>query len=296
MPFTPRRTGELCIVSSALLWSLFPVVTILTYSLLTPLYSAALSTLLAAVFFGVLVTVRRQWRLVFERRAWRGILLTSLFIGVLFYAFIFLGLRHTTAGNESIMALMEVFFSFLILGFLLRHEPILRQSALGGSLMVIGALLILLPKSSLWHSGDLLILIATIFAPLGNREAQEARKWVSAEFIMFCRSILSGVFLLALALFLEPQPRMAALISSLGFLVANGIVLLGFSKILWIEGIHRIPITEAISLESITPVFTLIVAAVVLHEPIGLIQIAALVPIAGGILLLTMKNPKTELR
>jgi drug/metabolite transporter (DMT)-like permease len=205
----------------------------------------------------------------------------------------FLGFRHTTAGNAAILSLMEVFFSFLILGLLLRHEPLLPRTVIGGACMVLGALLVLLPKGAGWQRGDLLVITATIFAPLGNRCAQRARKLVTANVIMFLRSIVSGTLFLIVSLLVEPVPAYGASLSSLSFLLINGILLLGLSKILWIEGIHRIPITKAISIESITPLLTLVIAAVFLHEQPTVLQITSLLPIGIGMFLLTKKMPET---
>jgi len=289
---TKERTGELLILLSSVLWGFFPVITILTFSDVTPLYAAAISTLVSAVFFGFIVTWKKQWSFVHERRAWKGILLTSFYIGILFYGLIFVALRHTTAGNEAIMSLMEVFFSFLILGLLLKHEKLTVSHLAGGVCMVIGAAFILLPKVSGWYVGDLLVILATFFAPIGNKYTQDARKTVSSEFIMFCRSLISGSFLLLLAAFLEPEPEFSSLRHSLGFFVANGVLFLGVSKILWIEGVHRIPITKAVSLESIYPFFTLMLAYVLLHEEVTGFQIAGLIPIVAGIFLLTAKLPR----
>ncbi len=263
------------------------MVTILTYSSLTPLFSAALGTLLAAAFFAIVLTLRKRWNHLLRRTAWKDMVLTSFFIGVLFYGFMFTGLRYTTAGNGAILSLMEVFFSFLILGLFLKHEQLSPRHVLGGTLMVLGALCVLLPNASVFQRGDLFIIAATACAPLGNKYAQLARKRVSSETIMFFRSVLSGLFLLFLATFLEPIPSSTTIVSSFGFLFVNGVILLGLSKILWIEGIHRIPITKAISLESVMPFMTLIVAYVVLHEPVTPFQILGLLPIIAGISLLT---------
>lgn len=292
MHLTSGRKGELCIFLSALLWGLFPVITILTFSGTGPLYSAALSTLASAVFFAVLLTIRRQWSFVHERRAWKPILLTTLYIGIIFYGLVFTGLRYTNAGNGAIMSLMEVFFSFLILGLLIRHEQLVVRHLFGGICMVGGVGLILLPNVSGWHAGDLLILLATACAPLGNKYTQEARQTVTAEFVLFWRGLLSGLFLLALAYALEPLPARHVIVQSLSFFLVNGILLLGLSKILWIEGVHRIPITKAVSLEVIAPLFTLIVAFFVLHEKVTVLQMAGLLPIVAGVFLLT-KKPKS---
>ncbi|MFH0770544.1 MAG: DMT family transporter [Candidatus Peregrinibacteria bacterium] len=293
MPLSETRKGELSIFLSTLLWSLFPVITILTFSGMGPMLSSALSTLFGALFFAIVLTVRGRWRELKMRSAWKDILLASVSIGIIFYGLMFLGLAHTTAGNASIVSLMEIFFSFLILGVIVRHEHLPFRRILGAVSMALGAAVILAPKSSGWHSGDLLVLLATVFGPIGNFYAQRARRAVSAECIMFFRSVFSGLFLLCVAMLLEPIPSGAAFAGSFWFLVINGILLFGLSKILWIDGIHHIPITKAISLESMTPALTLLVAFFALGEPIMKYQILGFVPIVLGIWLLMRGEQET---
>jgi drug/metabolite transporter (DMT)-like permease len=153
--------------------------------------------------------------------------------------------------------------------------------------MLAGAVIILLPGFSRWQMGDVLIIVATIFGPFGNKHAQQARALVSADCIMFCRSLLSGVFLLLLVFALESLPSREAFVSSLGFLAINGVLLFGLSKILWLEGIHRIPITKAISLGSIAPALTLVIAYFVLHESVSFEQLIGLAPMIAGVYFLT---------
>lgn len=295
MSLNCNRPGEAYILLSACLWSTFPVITILSFGTLSPFLSAGMSTLFAAVFFACLLTAKREWPLLLKREAWKDILLTTLCIGVAFYGLLFTGLRYTTAGNAAILSLMEVFFSFVILGLLLRHEPLFTRTIIGAACMVLGALFVLLPRGTGgWHAGDVLVIAATAFAPLGNRASQRARKLVTTNVIMFLRSVISGIFLLLLAKLFEPPVAISAVFASLGFLLINGIFLLGLSKILWIEGIHRIPITRAISIESITPLLTLLVAWFVLYESPSVLQVASLVPIAAGMVLLTKSSRRTQ--
>ncbi|MDD4319602.1 MAG: DMT family transporter [Candidatus Peribacteraceae bacterium] len=286
---TPERKGELYILSGALLWALFPVITILTFGGVTPLFSAAASMLIATGFFAVILTAKRHWGFLRERRAWKGIALNALFVGVLYFGLVFISLSHTTAGNEAIIAQMEVFFSFLILHLLLRHEPLVPRNVMGGACMVLGVSFILFPKASGWQGGNFLVILATMFAPIGNKYAQEVRRTVSSEYILFWRSLLSGLVLLLLAFLMEPAPSSVQMWRSWGFLAANGIIFLGLDGMLWTEGIHRIPITKAISLNSIAPLFTLIAAYFILSEPVTPSQIAGFVPIAVGIFLLTRR-------
>lgn len=296
MHLSPARKGELFIFTEAFLWSFFPVMTLLSYGTLMPLSSAAISTFISSLFFALVLTIRKRWHEILEQSAWMDILLTSVLIGVIFYGLLFTALRSTTAGNAAIMGQMEVFFSFLILGVFLKHERITLPHLLGGAAMVLGAMLILLPQGSGWHVGDLLVMLATAIAPLGNVFTQRARRIVSAETILFVRSIISGLCFFLLSVFMESLPSFDAAISSAMFLFLNGFLLLGFSKILWIEATNLIPITKAISLASIGPFFTLLFAYLLLHEQMTPIQALGFLPIFIGVLLLTQKFPgeKTE--
>ena len=289
MKLNRETQGELIIFAEAIIWSLFPVITILTYGALSPLYTAAFSTLLSAVFFSVVLVARKKWRELLIRDVWFDILMTTLIIGVLFYALVFIGLKHTSAGNASIVVLMEVFFSFVIFRSWKKERLGLRRN-LGALLMVIGAGIILFPQRTHPGIGDLIILTATAIVPFGNYFAQQARRKVSSITIMFVRSVLSVLFLFGLAALFETVPDKASLAQSLNFLLINGIVLLGFSKLLWIEGIHRIPITKATSLASIAPAFTILFAFLLLKDIPTYSQILGFLPILGGVILLTRKK------
>lgn len=263
------------------------MVTILSLNLFAPLFSAGITTLVSAFFFAAVLTYKRRWHEVMYRPAWKDIIFATVYIGIIFYGLMFIGLRSTNAGNAAIIGLMETFFAWFLLGHVLRHERVSPVQLFGGILMIIGAASILAPKASGWHIGDLVILTATAFAPLGNRHAQFARKLVSSETIMFWRSVIGGAFLLLIAFVFEPVPVLAEINKSAFVIVFNGFLLLGLSKILWIEGISRITITEATAWNSITPLFTMIFAYFLLQEKITWLQIAGFVPIAIGVLFLT---------
>lgn len=285
-PLTKSQTGELSLLGSVFLWSFFPIITILSLRSLTALAAAGLSTLVAALFFAMWLTYERQWDQLAVKVAWKYILGTILLNGILFYVLLFIGLTKTTAGNASLIGLMEVFFAMFIL-HLWQKEYLNKKHVLGAVLMVMGAGLIIFPGSFQLNQGDLLILVATVVPPIGNYFAQCARKLVSSVFLLFVRSFFSGLFLLYLAFVFEGLPTKAVVFDALPFLLINGIFLLGLSKIFWVEAIHRIPITKANALATILPAFTLVFAFFILKEIPTIWQIAGFLPIAAGVLLLT---------
>ena len=283
-----KRQGELLIAGEALLWSLFPVLTLLSLNSLTPLTTAGLSFTFAAGFFAVTLSLRRRWHEIMVRSAWRDIFLTTFFIVGLHYGGVFIGSAYTTAGNISILLLMEVFFSFLILN-LWGKERFHGRGAIGGALMMAGAGLVLFKGQFHLNGGDLIIFIAVVFAPIGNFFSQRARQQVGSDTILFLRSVAGGVFYLSAALLFDP-PRLAEIrFHSIWFAALNGFFLFGLSKIFWIEAIHRIPISKAVSLGAVTPALTLLFAYLILGDTPTFWQIGGLIPIIAGVQLLTSK-------
>lgn len=286
MQLRAERKGEFYIGAGAVLWGLFPVITILSYASLPPLMSLAASTFFSALFFIGLVTVWGKWHELRNTRALGDILWTTFFIGIIFYTFFFLGLRYTSAGNASIISLTETFFSYLL--FQVWHkEHIPRAHIAGAVLMVLGAAIVLWPNVSGIRIGDLLILIGSAIAPLGNFFQRRARTIVSSETIMCVRAIVVVPVVLVMALVAGEQVSFAQVRASLPFLVVNGVLLFGLSKIFWIEGIHRIGVTKANALSSFSPLFTILFAWLFLHNIPTPWQLFSLIPLAIGTILLS---------
>ena len=281
-----ERKGEVYTFAGALLWAGFPVTVVLSYAMLPSLVSLGWSTGFAALFFAAVMTYRKRWKELRDARLWWNVLMVTLFIGVLFYGLYFIGLETTSPGNAPIIGLFEVFTSFVFFR-IFRGERLSFHYALGAVLMVAGAVIVLLPNFSGIRVGDFAILAATLFAPAGNYFQQRARLIASAESIMFLRSALSIIPIFVFAYMLEQESRTADIFASLLFLLVNGFLLLGLSKLFWIEAIHRVTVTKATALSSIAPFFTLLVAWIVLNQMPTVYQLFSLVPFVLGTLLLT---------
>lgn len=281
-----ERKGELYIFSEAILWSLFPILAILTFAGLSPLLSLAWTTLLASLFFVGVMLYRGTWRDLKNPIVWRYGMLIAFFIGVWFYGLYYVGLKYTTPGNAALIALFEVLTTYILFN-ILRKEPFPLEHKLGAGFMVIGALIILGKNYSGFAVGDFLILGATLLAPFGNMFTQKCRDIASSETIMFMRSILSAVVMFALAVILGETISFDNVITILPFLLINGIVIFGVSKLLWIEGIHRISVTKAIIIQSMTPLLTLLFVWLFLSQAPTAWQLSSIVPLLLGVMLLT---------
>jgi len=288
------RQGELFIFFEALLWGLFPVIIILSYNNhISPLLALAGSTFFAALFFGGVVWVRGKFHEIKNKSALVDILWMTFYIAILFYVFFFFGLKYTSAGNASIIALTETLFSYLL--FNIWHEEyISRKHIAGAILLLVGAVVVLSPNFTKFQSGDILVLLAAFFGPFGNFYQRRARQKVSSEVIMFVRSVVATPILFLLAYIFGEQIIANQISGSIGFLVINGVMLLGVSKILWIEGIHRISVTKANALGVISSLFTLVFAWFFLGQWPTVWQLVAILPIFFGVILLGInKEPKS---
>lgn len=283
---TNERIGELYILAETLLWAFFPVVTVLAYNKLPGLLTLAWSTFFSALFFIPFIVYKKSWSELKNPLLWKYCLGIVLFIGVLYYGFYFLGLEKTTAGNASIIAVFEVFTSFLFFVFF-RKEIFSKEYTLGSLCMIVGAAIVLLPNWNGFNAGDFLILLATFCAPVGNHFQKKAKTIASSETILFLRNMLSAIALFVIALLFGYTQNKTQLITSLPFLLVNGFCILGLSKLFWIEGIHRISVTKAVSLNSTAPFLTLIAAWIVFQQIPTMFQIISLAPLMLGVLLLT---------
>ena len=73
----------------------------------------------------------------------------------------------------------------------------------------------------------------------------------------------------------------------LGWILLNGIFVFGISKILWVEGIHRMSVTRAIAISGLNPIFTVLFAWLLMHQLPTASQLFALPFLIISILILT---------
>lgn len=289
MTVSKEKKGELYVLLEASLWGLFPVVTVLTQAKLPSLIILGFGSLFSCFFFALVMTVRKKWHELTQRQALVDILLATGILGILFYILFIFGLKYTSPGNAGIIELTQIFFSYLFF-HTWRKETVLKPHIIGAILVVIGVLIIFYPNVHGLHLGDVLILLAAGIAPFGNFFQRRARKYVSSETILFIRSLISSILIFLLAYLFHNTFSYANLRSVFVLVLINGVLLLGYSKILWIESIHRISVMKANALSSIAPLLTLFYAWILLHRSPTIYQIMAFVPIFIGVLFLSKKN------
>jgi len=287
-----ERTGELFMLGFAFSEGWFPIITMITLQYITPIFVYSFTLIFATMSFMALLVMRKKTRELIFWQAYKNLLLVSLLMSIMF-ACIYIGLSYTSAGNMAVLIFLQVFFSFLYFN-LFGREKFSRIHLSGAILMVFGALIILFPDKFIFNVGDLLILIAAAIAPIANLFQKRARKQVSSETILAFRSIVALPVLLLLAFLTEPIPSLPDLISALPYIAVSGLLLMGLSKIFWVESIHLISITKASAMAALIPVFTLFFAYLTLNEIPGYSQFAGILPVLLGGYLITRKTKNTS--
>lgn len=268
------------------LWAFLPVITVLSYVAVPSLIALAWSTVFACAFFFVIVVLRKRWKELANPSLWKYIVGITLINGICYYVLFFTALKYTTPGNAAIISLLEILTSFIFFNVILK-EKISKEYIIGACLMVVGAIIVLAPNFAGINIGDFLILAATLVAPVGNKFQQKARKIASAESIVFLRNLLAAPIIFLIAFLFGQHATFGDVQASLSFLLINGILILGLSRLLWVEGIHRMSVTKAVALQSAAPLLTLVAAWVLLSQAPTVWQLTSLVPLLLGVLFLT---------
>ncbi len=283
---TEAQKGNIFIVSEMIIWSLFPILSILGFNGLPFVVSIFWVNLFATIFFFILMFFRGRWSELKNWIVWKYTTGVVIFICVLFYGFYFYGLTSTSPTNASIVALFEIVPTYIFFQ-MIRKEHFDSKHILGIILGVVGVLIVLLPKSDGFHFGDLIILCATIFPPIGNFYQQKVRKIASSETVLFLRSLLTLPFFLVFIYLMGSSVNFSNIKPVLGWILLNGIVVFGISKILWVEAIHRMSVTRAMAIGGLNPIFTVLFAWLLMNQIPTLSQLLALPFLIFAILILT---------
>lgn len=284
-----EQLGTLFALSSDVLWALFPILLSPKLNPVTPLYFGALSTLIACIPTFALLVARKSYRDLLVWRAYPPALVSSLMIGAVYSGIIFVGTSKTSPVNAALLPLLEVVASIVMLYPFASERLSLYQLA-GAGLMLCGAAIAVFPGHLKVNNGDLMILAACLIPPYGNFLAKQARKLIGSEAFLLIRSVSAGLILFGAASFFEPPPSRAVLFSGLPYLLANGILLMSLSKVLWLEAIYRIPIPKAVVMVATIPATTSILSWLILGLPPTTAQYAALSVTGCGLILVTRKN------
>jgi len=282
---TTQREGELFMLGLALLESWFPILSIVAIQHIGALHTYAFSLLVSLVFFAFIMIKKDLLVELKNPNAYKDLLLTSFWITTLFI-FIFLGMQYTTAGNMSVIIFMQVLFSYLYFN-VFGDEKMDKIHTFGAIMMVVGAVLIMMPKELVLNKGDILIMIGAAIAPVANYFSKRTRKHCSSETILGFRTLVALPVIGIFAWVFEPNINYHDMMKALPYVLLIGFLIFGLSKIFWMEALHRVDITKLSAMLAIIPMMTLFFAYLYLREVPEIRQLLGIVPVLVGGYLLT---------
>jgi drug/metabolite transporter (DMT)-like permease len=261
-------------------------------------YNPMLAVLVRSVGGGLLVYLWCLWRgiALFSRD---GTLWPGVAAGLLFgseFVLIFIGLEYTSAARSALMVNTMPFWTLAGAHFLL-GEKVTRQKLVGLVLAFVGVILIFsdglsLPgPDAIW--GDLLCLLAgALWAAtvLLIRVTRLSR--ASAEKTLLYQLAGSAVVALPLIPLYGPLLRdvTALATASLAF---QTVFIVAFTYVLWFWMVRRYPASGLTSFTFLSPAFGVILAGLLLGEPLTVRVLGALALIAAGLALVNRPARRT---
>lgn len=253
-------------------------------------YNPMLIVLVRSAVGAALVYLWCRWRgIALFRRD--GTLMAGIAAGLLFgaeFVLIFIGLDYTSAARGALMVNTMPFF-VLVGGHFLLGERITLMKFLGLLLAFAGVAAIFSDELSVPGPqamlGDLLCLgagalwAATVLVIKGTRLAQ-----ASAEKTLLYQLAISGLFVVPLVPLAGPLLRDVSWIATVS-VAYQAIFVVAFTYVLWFWLMRSYPASGLSSFTFLTPAFGVLLAGLLLGEPLSLRIFAALALIAAGLYL-----------
>lgn len=311
-PFTPAATrgivapvcsGDTCVslskksldgramaivVTLCFLWGMGQVSIKVANRGASPIFQAALRSVVAALLVALWARVRAL-PLVHRDRTF----LHGLVIGLLFgteFVFIYLGLSYTTASHAVIFLYTAPFFVALGAHWLLPNEPLTGRKLAGLILAFAGVIITLWDSlgrpTRLQIAGDLMSMTGGLFwAATSLYLKRVVRSSMTPSQMLFYQLGVSAVQLSFMALFLEPRWIRSLdplVITSLAY---QGIVVAFASYLVWFWLIQVYPVSNLSGFTFFTPVFGVLLGGLLLHEPLTAKLLSGAGLVTGGMIL-----------
>ena len=288
-------TAVVLIVGCCFLWGLNQVAAKAAMPEVPALWQAAVRSVGGALLVAAWAAVRRIP--IFARD---GTLPGGLLAGALFaveFLCIFVGLQFTTASRMVVFIYISPFVVALGMPFIARHEGLSRPQMVGLLIAFAGVAWAFAEGFTKPAAGPHQLLGDTLGVAAGvlwgaTTLAIRGSKLTnaSAEKTLLYQLAISGALLLAAALVQGvPMPtRLSTLAwASLGF---QTVIVTAISYVVWFWLIRSYPATKLASFTLLTPVFGLLMGAMLLGESITTRLVIALLAVASGIVLVNRRS------
>lgn len=286
--FAAGATVLLC-----LLWALNQVAVKLANAGIQPVFQAGLRSLLAVAL--VLAWCRLRRVRIFDRD---GTLVAGLLAGVLFsgeFLCYFIALDHTNVSRATIFFYTTPLFVAIGAHFLIPGERLTPLRAAGSMLAFSGIVVAFIDAEQISSSstlfGDLLsLLAASLWAATSLLIKTTRLRVANAEKVFLYQLSVSAVLLLAISPAFGPFLRDLDLLAA-GAFAFQVVIVVSMSYLAWFWLLLRYPASQLASFTFFTPIFGVLLGAVLLDEPVDARLFVALFLVAAGVYL--VNRPRT---
>ena len=208
-------------------------------------------------------------------------------------ALLLYGLQQTDASDASILTNGEVIFTIILSAAFFGEKPKGRVGMFAIALVIAGLFIattdLKLSETILqFNTGNLLILGSMFFWAVDNNLSRRLTTRVHPAKIAMIKSLMGGLVLFGIALGVGKWNDFTTIQTDLWLIIIPmSISGFGGALLLFLQGIKRIGTVKTMSIFSLTPIFGIVIAALVLGESITVLQGIATAIIIGGILILT---------
>jgi drug/metabolite transporter (DMT)-like permease len=285
-----RSIGFLCLCVTAFGWALnWPLMKLLLQQW-PPLFARGLAGTCASLILVTLALLRGD-RLAVPREA-----IPRLLFATLTNVFAWMGLgtvamKFVTVGEGALIAYTMPIWAMLFAWPVLHVRPMLRD-VVALVLGIIGVAVLLGGNGFAFGPGKLigiaLALSCAILFALGNVLNRKPLPMPPLVVVAWQVGLGCGAMLILGIVF--EQPNVGAITPlGLGCFVYMTLVPMGLCYLTWFETLRRLPPTSASTGMLLVPVIGVISAAIILGEPLGLREVAAMALTLGGVTLAVQK-------
>jgi drug/metabolite transporter (DMT)-like permease len=292
-----EREGVILVIICVFIHGAHPILGKYGVSLVSPLFFASLTNLIAAAGLVLIILLKREsLAILIKKRFFILLFLIGFFGTTLSNIMFFYGVRLTSGINSAILLQVEPIYS-LIIGYLLLKERVSTRQIISTLLIIFGTLMVIYQGTSRMNWGDILILLTPLCYQVGHFFSKQLlnETEMSPLFIATGRTFYGGLILLILNQFTGShefniliQPDILAIF------IFYGIVVYALSYLTFYGAIKRINLSKASAIISVYPAISIILARFILKEVPDFYQLGGFFIIMLGIFYLA--NIKSELR
>ncbi|MFH1671016.1 MAG: DMT family transporter [Patescibacteria group bacterium] len=266
MQSTEEHTGERMLLGTCVIEGLFPIMAVVMARKFPPVLFTAISSLCASVIFLIYLWFSHRLSQQISIRALLYSLGVAVFV-VMTLALILIGAKFTSSVNVALLLQTEMLYTFIFATIIL-GERLFQWQLVGVAFVFLGTVLVIFNGTFDLNTGDVIIIGACVFFPIGNMFAKKALAFISTDTLLFLRYLLGGSLLLVVSFLFEDFSNLEYGFdaNTLAVFAVYVVLFLVMSKVLWYGGLKRLAMGKAVYIISASPAFSLLFAFILLRE------------------------------